>query len=181
MNQPVNMETLTTSRTGIRRILLVLVFTTAGFLNAQSTAAITTSARSTPGARADSSSAANVGRPESTAALDQTARFPRHPLSTADSGDCDRRCAVLHGAAFGLVTGAIGGALYGAHEDRTDNHGASAVGIDAAAFGALGLLVGALAGSAWPITASEHRVPVSASGTGAYQTVWSLRFRTQLR
>jgi len=73
------------------------------------------------------------------------------PLATAGSSGCNRRCAVLRGTAIGLGVGAIGGALYGAHEDRTGNFGPSAVGIDAAVFAATGAFIGAITGAVWPL------------------------------
>jgi len=72
-------------------------------------------------------------------------------ITAADDGGCNRRCAVLRGAAIGLGVGAVGGALYGAHEDRTDNFGPSAVGIDAAVFAATGAFIGAITGAVWPL------------------------------
>lgn len=79
-----------------------------------------------------------------------------HAQASVDSAviageSCDRQCAVLRGATIGLGVGAIGGAVLGAHEDRTDNFGASAVGIDAAALGVLGGFVGAIVGALWPL------------------------------
>jgi hypothetical protein len=70
------------------------------------------------------------------------------------SRSCDRQCTVLRGAVIGLSIGAIGGAVYGAHEDRTDNFGSSAVGIDAAAFGVVGGFIGAIIGALWPLRAA---------------------------
>ena len=70
------------------------------------------------------------------------------------SRSCDRQCTVLRGAVIGLGVGAIGGAVYGAHEDRTDNSGSSAVGIDAAAFGVVGGFIGAIVGALWPLRAA---------------------------
>jgi len=86
-------------------------------------------------------------QPPSGFALMPTRAFRSSALAVAGRR-CNRQCAVLHGAAIGLGVGVIGGALYGAHEDRTDNFGPSAVGIDAAAFGVIGGFVGAI----WPLS-----------------------------
>lgn len=85
---------------------------------------------------------------------------PSVKSATTDGSGCNRRCAVLRGTAIGLGVGAIGGALYGAHEDRTDNFGPSAVGIDAVVFGATGAFIGAITGAVWPLHSANPIVSV---------------------
>lgn len=106
-------------------------------------------------------------QPASDFALMPIQTFRSSALGATDRR-CNRQCAVLHGAAIGLGVGVIGGALYGAHEDRTDNFGPSAVGIDAAAFGVIGGFIGAIVGAIWPLSAATPTVTTITPATALY-------------
>lgn len=94
---------------------------------------------------------------------------PKVALS-ANGGGCARECAVLRGAGVGLAVGAIGGGLYGAHLDRTDNFGASAVGPCVAFGGAVGVFVGAIVGALWSLPGNSPIV-ASLAPTAAHRGV----------
>lgn len=102
---------------------------------------------------------------------------PPKAAPSANGGGCARQCAVLRGAGIGLAVGAVGGGLYGAHLDRTDNFGASAVGPDVAFGGALGVFVGAIVGALWPLSGNSpivaSLVPTSAH-RGVSRSEWRI-------